>query len=91
MTKRSRRGWKLQRRRLTAGPCWICATWCDPNLPIGHAKKATMDHIVPISLLPGQGYTAAGTRRACARCNSSRGARPAVAPLSAHPHPSRDW
>lgn len=65
---------KRERKRLEADPslavCWQCREPISMDLPVGHARSFTLDHLVPIA----RGGDWDGAAEPChLSCNSSRG------------------
>lgn len=75
MTVARGRQHRQARAQLLAGAthCYWCGTPISDDLPVGHPRKATADHLIAVA--DGGIDTIDNMVPACGRCNSRRGRR----------------
>ena len=75
-TRKHGRKWRAVCARILANAhhCVYCGIAIDTALPVGHARKATVDHVQPLAS-GGQALAPDNLVPCCHRCNSSKGAR----------------
>ncbi|CAB4136887.1 HNHc domain containing protein [uncultured Caudovirales phage] len=56
--------------------CQLCGRKVDPSLVYPHPMSASLDHVVPLSLVGGPGHVLSNVQLAHLRCNVRKGAKP---------------
>lgn len=98
MDPRSSRKYRDARAKFLARSAPVCH-WCgravSDDLPMGHPRKATADHLIEVDRAASVALDTRLWVVACHECNSSRGSRYWHATRGSEPSgvgsPSRDW